>query len=574
MKKLVGMLLNAGTALAADTGQAEKTFVLNKCLYTGLLIFIPNLAYEAYLHLPYTVLIDIIYTLILLACIVLNALGKYTTSRNTIIVSSNLLLLSGTYAEGLDAGNQTLYLPLIVLFSLLVKAKEEKKLIISLFFLSTVCIVLCYLVCPEKSTIQSISPKVYKTMFAENLGLAFILTVLFTWLVSVLSLDRERQMIKAREIAEESTRVKSMFLSNMSHELRTPLNGIIGTANLLLDEEYLPAQKEHLDVLRYSSGHMLTLVNDILDFNKLDANKTELQENPVNLYRLLIQLSTVFARQFEAKGLEFTVEKDTSLDSWILTDETRLIQVLNNLLGNALKFTQKGHVLLTAVITQQKSEYTTVHFEVSDTGIGIPENKQERIFESFTQADARTTRQYGGTGLGLSISKKIIAAMGGDLLVKSRQGGGSTFYFAVAFRRSNHQQPFIPHLKKNNFAPLSGLRLLIAEDNPINMKVARRFLQSWDISVTEAVNGREAVEKSSEGNFDLLLMDLEMPEMDGYTALIEIRKFNKDIPAIAFTAAMFPDINNFLASKGFNDFATKPFRPEELYQKIRQYHRV
>ncbi len=573
MSAWINRILHAGAALTGNTSQAEKTIILNKCLYAGMLLFIPNLMYEAYLQLPYTVVIDICYLLILIACIALNASGHYTKARNTAIISSNLLLLSGTWAEGTDAGNHILFLPLIVLFSLLVKAKEEKKLIVSLLFLSALCIVLCYLICPQQSEIQSISPAVYKIMFAGNLGLAFTLTVLFTWLVSVLSLDRERQIIKAKEMAEESTRVKSMFLSNMSHELRTPLNGIIGTANLLLDEECLPAQKEHLDVLRYSSGHMLTLINDILDFNKLDANKTDLQENPVNLHRLLGQAATVFTRQFEIKGLTFVTEADTALDSWVLTDETRLMQVLNNLLSNALKFTHKGQVLLTALVTEQKSEYTTVSFSVSDTGIGIPEDKQVHIFESFTQADARTTRQYGGTGLGLSISKKIIAALGGDLLVKSHPGGGSTFYFTIVFRRSNQQQPFIPHRKKTQFEPLRGLRLLIAEDNAINMKVASRFLQSWEVAVTAAVNGKEAVEKSRTENFDLLLLDLEMPEMDGYTALAEIRTFNKEIPAIAFSAAMFPDIQNFLAAKGFNDFVTKPFRPEELYQKIKQYQK-
>jgi signal transduction histidine kinase len=574
MKRRIVKLLNAGAAKVAHKGQAENSVVLNKCLYAGLLMFIPNVVYEAYLQLPYTIVIDICYLLIILTCIALNVSGKYTMARNAIIISSNLLLLSGAYVEGLDAGNHIVYLPLIVLFSLLIKAGEEKKLLVGLFFLSSICITLCYLICPLQSEIQHISPDVYKTMFTENLLLAFLLTVMFTWMVAVISLERERQMIKAKDTAEESTRVKSMFLSNMSHELRTPLNGIIGTANLLLDEEYLAAQKEHLDVLSYSSGHMLTLINDILDFSKLDADKTNLQQNPVNLHRLFAQLTTVFTRQFEAKGLEFAVEKNPLLDSWILTDETKLIQVLNNLLGNALKFTQKGQVLLKAVILEQKSEYTTVHFEVSDTGIGIPEDKHEHIFESFAQADARTTRQFGGTGLGLSISKKIVTAMGGDLLVKSRTGGGSTFYFTVAFNRSNQLQSFIPHRKKIHFEPLKGLRLLIAEDNAINMKVACRFLQSWEIATTEAVNGREAVEKSREGNFDLLLMDLEMPEMDGYTALTEIRKFNKEIPAIAFTAAMFPDIKNFLTAKGFNDFATKPFRPEELYQKIKQYQKV
>ncbi len=571
MKSVFTRLFTIGTAKAADAAQAEKVVVFNKCIYATILLFIPNMAYEAYLDLPYTVVIDASFCFILVFAFLFNTSGHYLWARNLAIVSANLVLLSGNYAEGIAAGNYLIYLPLVVLFSLLVRAKEEKRLIIVLVLLTTGCISLCIFACPQYSTIQEIAPAVYRTMFAGNLCLAFILTVLFTWLGAVISIEREQQMRKAKELAEESTRVKSMFLSNMSHELRTPLNSIIGTANLLLDEEWLPAQKEHLDVLKYSSRHILTLVNDILDFNKIDAGKMELQLKPVNLYQLLTQTEAVFAHQFEAKNLAFLAEKDAALDTWIFADETRLTQVLNNLLGNALKFTQKGQVRLSAAITLVKSDSIDVQFTIADTGIGIPQNKQNSIFESFNQADTNTNRQYGGTGLGLTISKKIVAAMGGDLSVRSRVGEGSAFYFSLPFKRGNLQSPYIKPETRTKPEPLTGMRVLIAEDNLINMRVARKFLQAWDITVVEAVNGLEAVDKTRAATFDLLLLDLEMPEMDGYDALRVIRTFNTHTPAIAFSAAMFANIKIHLEEKGFTDFISKPFRPEELYQKIKQY---
>jgi signal transduction histidine kinase/CheY-like chemotaxis protein len=571
LKPFVIRLVNAGASRTGDKEQAEKIVILNKCLYAGLLLFIPNLVYEISLRLPYTAIIDCCFLSVVIFALIINRYGYYLAARNIAITSANLVLLSGNFAEGTAAGNYIIYLPLIVLFSVLVKLKEEKKTVMLLLALTCLCIVLCFLACPYESTIQAIPPQVYKSMFRGNVALSFILIIVFTYLVSVITFEKERQMSLAREIAEESTRAKSMFLSNMSHELRTPLNGIIGTSNLLLQENYLAGQKEHLHVLKLSSEHMLTLVNDILDFNKMEAGKVELQQKQVNLFKLLGQTEALFSRQFEKKGVRFAVEKDVLLNTPVLTDDTRLNQVLNNLLSNALKFTHKGEVILSAAVKQMTSDVIQVAFAVKDTGIGIAPDKLLPIFESFTQADAKTTRQYGGTGLGLSISKKIAEAFNSHLLVESEPGKGSTFYFDISFKRNGSSKPYITEKRKTGFESLRGLHLLLAEDNAINMRVAKKFLESWDIRISEATNGLEAVQKSREEPFDLLLLDLEMPEMDGYTALAEIRKFNTAIPAIAFTAAMFPGINTHLEAKGFNDFVTKPFRPEELYTKIKRF---
>jgi PAS domain S-box-containing protein len=382
----------------------------------------------------------------------------------------------------------------------------------------------------------------------------------------------EFEIIRAKEKAERATLVKSRFLSMMSHELRTPLNGIIGTVNLMLHEQPAKEDSQYMDVLKHSSEHMLKLIDDILDFSKLEADKMIMENRPFNLKDFLEKAATPFMASVgsESDGVRLDLEVGGECDLEVVSDELRLNQILNNLLSNARKFTEKGRITLRAVVEEKGKETVKVRFSVSDTGIGIPRNKIRLIFESFTQADAETTRKYGGTGLGLAISRNIVQRMGGELKVHSMEGVGSEFHFILMLRLGENRSVPKADSYVAELAPLPGLRVLIAEDNPINMVVARRFLQKWEISVEEALDGRDLLQRFPAREFDLLLVDLEMPEMDGAEAVSVIRRTHPEIPIIAFTAAVYDDIRNDLLKKGFDDFIPKPFRPELLHAKIRE----
>jgi signal transduction histidine kinase/CheY-like chemotaxis protein len=568
--KFYRKIIEAGAANAKDEANAAKIKYLNYCLFFGIVLFIPNVIYEACLRLPYTVAVDSVFIALVIITYFINIKGYYNTARSAAIISANFVLVSGNYAEGLAAGNYLIFIPLFFVFSILGKLKDNFAEVIFLILLTSCSLIVSLFFFPEYSTIQDIPLPVVKAMFKANFFIALFLTMVFSYLIYNITQKNEAQLTKAKELAEESAKAKLQFLSNMSHELRTPLNGIIGTTNLLHVEEHNQQQKEHYDLLKFSSSQMLNLVNDVLDFSKIESGKIELEERKFNLETFIKNIYNSFAQQFESKGLYFKLATDDDLNINIISDDIRLSQILNNLLSNALKFTHTGGVTLSVKINTANKEKATVAFSISDTGIGIHPLKINTVFESFMQADLNTTRKYGGTGLGLSISKKLTEVFNSSLNVQSEVNKGSTFYFDIIFIK-NENNIQVTETVNESVQSLSGLNVLIAEDNKINMLIARKFLIKWGVILTEAINGKEAIAFCKKNTYDIILLDLEMPEADGYTALQEIRKIHPTTPAIAFTAATFENIEAILTQKGFTDYILKPFVPHELNAKLYKY---
>ncbi len=377
-----------------------------------------------------------------------------------------------------------------------------------------------------------------------------------------------------KEKMEKAAKAKARFLSSMSHELRTPLNGIIGTSNLILSEKDVPENIiNHVNILLYSSEHMLGIINDILDFSKIDAGKLELKRNMFNLKDSLEKLTKSFANEFKSKNIEFLFSHDLRIGRMnVIGDQVKLNQVIANLLSNALKFTIAGSVILNITIENLSVNQITLSFEVKDTGIGILKENQETIFQDFVQVDNGDARSFDGTGLGLTISEKLVEIFGGKLEVESELQKGSRFYFTISLDIAPEKQVIKKEFINNTIQPdIRGVRVLIVEDNEINAGILKSFLLKWKIRIMEARNGIQALELLKYHKFDLILMDLEMPEMNGYAALKKIRETDTKTPVIAFTAALLENMDSLINESGFNDYVLKPFRPSDLKQKIEYY---
>jgi signal transduction histidine kinase/CheY-like chemotaxis protein len=381
------------------------------------------------------------------------------------------------------------------------------------------------------------------------------------------------QLKKAVEEANKHAQSKSDFLSTMSHELRTPLNSVIGITDLLLDDPANDEQKENLKVLSFSAVSLHALINDILDYNKLDSDKLQLETISVNLRDLMNNVCSGLDIQAKEKGLSLIldIDKDISIQN-VITDPTRLTQITYNLVGNGIKFTNNGHIKISLKTLSRNEEHLAIRFSVVDTGIGISTDKHKDVFEPFVQASSNTTRNFGGSGLGLSIVKHLLTLFGSNINLESDIGKGSNFSFDISFV-IDKEPAKAKELGNELSYDLTGLRILVAEDNQMNIFLIRKICSRWNIEPTIAENGIEVIEKLQAGSFDVILMDIHMPEMDGYEASRRIRKMDDTvkaaIPIIALTASVSQDMNMKIREVGMDDYVRKPFNSKELYAKLK-----
>jgi len=383
----------------------------------------------------------------------------------------------------------------------------------------------------------------------------------------------EKEMVESREQALQLSEAKEMFLSVMSHEIRTPLNAVIGMTHLLLDNNPKASQIDDLNILKFSGENLLNIINDILDFTKIETGNLELESSSFDLHSLCVDIINSLQMSAGKRGNLLSLFYDDAIPEQILGDKTRLYQVIINLIGNAIKFTENGKIDLVVNLKEKDNKEVSINFEIRDTGIGIPKDKQSYIFETFTQARADISRKYGGTGLGLAITKKLLKLYNSEINVESTEGKGTIFSFTINFNLVSTS--YVTTKPINSPSAFAGKKILVVDDNEVNILIAKRFLTKWGLVIDFAINGEEAINKVMNNVYDLVFMDIRMPGIDGFDTTRIIREIEgeyfKNLPIIALTASTLHNENIKFKESGMNGHILKPFNPDEIKEVLTNY---
>jgi len=384
--------------------------------------------------------------------------------------------------------------------------------------------------------------------------------------------DKNNELLLAKEKAEKASLAKAQFLSTITHELRTPLYAVTGLTHLLLEENPLPQQKEHLNSLKFSGEYLLSLINNILDLNKLEANKVEMEKTSFSLKKRIKDVLVALKKSADDRKNSLVLEFDSNIPSKLAGDPLKLSQILINLIGNSVKFTQNGVVTVRIKLLERVNNKAILHFEIEDNGVGISAKKQKTIFETFSQGSLQINRKFGGTGLGLSIVKNLLELMNSKIHLESQLGQGSKFSFKINFDVAEEVDKTTKsdkaEAKAINIAALENKNILVVEDNKINQMITKKILEKNNMVCMVADNGLDAIKLVEENNFDVVLMDIHMPGISGIEATKKIRKFNKELPIIALTAVTIDENLDEFYRAGFSEIIPKPFKIEEFFEKI------
>ena len=464
---------------------------------------------------------------------------KTNTASTITIICVNVFIFLLSFAEGRNSGTFLYHVPLLFAIPFMVINDREYKY--RLIFSYSITITACALpifIAPDISHWQNIEASDVHSSLLTNSAACLLLTAFFSVFIIYAERNFIRVLYREKVNAEEQKVSRTLSLSKIGHELRTQLTGINGATTLLSKQNTHTAARPYIDVLEYCTRQMLYLVNDILDINKIEAGELKLHSSEANLSDLLLHSTLPFIDKASEKGILLKTSMDEKLSGhWVMVDEARLQQVIDNLLSNAVKFTDKGSVELSAKAIDTNEKDLQVKISVTDTGIGIARENFGMIYKSFWQVNNENIRKYGGTGLGLTIAQNILQIMGSELIVESEPGKGSCFYFTLLLPVTDKVNDTAPPVyDPGSKFTFSGKRILIAEDNPVSLMVAAKMLEMKNAEVIKSSNGIEALKELEKNNIDLVLLDLEMPEMDGYTAIVKMKSLKPSLPVIAFTA--------------------------------------